>query len=225
VFDIATPFVTIYDRAISSFNDPILMNTYNQNKIQFLEVMFGYLSNAIPAFRIPMSVLSKLEDRTDPAVVSEYFSGTGTEDEFALTAPYDDNNYYDVFVSGVQVPFSYEETGNKVVVDTPPASGTDNVEVVIYTDGEFHTTLNDTEQRILSALLVLSWAEKEKNFLLDIRRLVNDKDFKMYSESGSMRDKGNWYASLREETEKMMLNYSWRRHMTTISENNSIPFV
>jgi hypothetical protein len=225
VLDIATQFVTIYDRAISSFNDPILMNTYNQNKIQFLEIMFGYLSNAIPLFRIPMSVLTKLEDRTDPVVNTEYFSGTGTEDEFHLTTTHTDGDYIDVFVSGVQVEFSYDETGNSVVLDTPPPSGANNIEVVIYTDGYFSTTLNDTEGRILSALLVLAWAEKERNFLMDIRRLVNDKDFKIYSEANSIRDKGNWYSSLREETEKMMLNYSWRKHVETLSTNNSIPYV
>ena len=225
MFDIATKFIEIYDRAISSFNDPILMKVYTQNKIQFLEIMSGYMENAIPLFRIPMSSTVKLENRTDPATVVEYFSGNAAKTEFDLATTHVDGMFYDVFVDEQQVPFTYSETGNKVILDTAPPTGTDNVEVVVYSDGEFSTGLNDTEKRILAALLVLQWAEKEKNFLLDIRRLVNDKDFKMYAESNSMRDKGNWYYSLREETEKMMKDYSWKLYIETVSRNNSIPYV
>jgi len=62
---------------------------------------------------------------------------------------------------------------------------------------------------LLSKLLISNWSMKEKNFSLDIRRLLNDTDFKMTSEANSIRAKGFWYECSKEEVEKSMNQFSW----------------
>jgi hypothetical protein len=40
--------------------------------------------------------------------------------------------------------------------------------------------------------------------------LINDKDFKLISEANSLKEKNNWYISIREEAEKKMQLLSWK---------------
>lgn len=144
----STPFTNIYARAVASFEDPSITNAYQTSLSDFCDILYNYLSNAIPLFNIPKIMQAKLVDRTIPNLsISDY--------------------------------------------------------------GQFNQTLSDREEKILSSLLVQCWAEKEKNFLLDIRRLLNDTDFKLSAESTTIREKGGWYNSIRENSEQAMKQYSW----------------
>lgn len=144
----STPFTNIYARAVASFEDPSITNAYQTSLSDFCDILYNYLSNAIPLFIVPKVIQTKLLDRTVPNLnTSDY--------------------------------------------------------------GQFNQTLTDREEKILSGLLVQCWAEKEKNFLLDIRRLLNDTDFHLAAESSTMREKGNWYSLIREQNMQEMKQYSW----------------
>lgn len=154
-----TPYTNIYARAVASFEDPVITNAYQISQSDFCDLMYNYLSNAIPLFNMPKIIQIKLVDRTIPNT----------------------NDY-----------------------------------------GQFNQTLSEREEKILAGLLVQCWAEKEKNFLLDIRRLLSDTDFKLSAESTTMREKGNWFNSIREQNMQDMKQYSWDLLIDTMNKKYNI---
>ena len=52
---------------------------------------------------------------------------------------------------------------------------------------------------ILSRLLVKSWGENKRNFLLDIQNILTDSDFGLHSSSSALRAKNSWIEQLEEE--------------------------
>ena len=95
-----------------------------------------------------------------------------------------------------------------MVLTTPPA---DNSLVVLqwYFAGCFNVALYPEELDILAMLTTLNWAEKEKNFKLDIRTLLGDKTYK--SEANAKSNVGNkvlWYQSIMQDCDKKMNKFA-----------------
>jgi len=205
----STPFTNIYTRAISEFEDPSISSAYTTSPLSFFKIMYNYINNAIPLFVTPKSIQLKLIDAIKPSGQTELFSGNGVITVFTLTSTPTANAYFNYLVNGISVVGIYSAVTNSVTLTPPPLTGTENVSIEWYDPGQFNQNLSAREERILSFLLVQSWAEKEKNFLLDIRRLLSDTDFKLSAESTTMRSKGDWYNSIRENVESEMKKYSW----------------
>ena len=62
---------------------------------------------------------------------------------------------------------------------------------------------------ILARALVLAWATNEEDFLLDIRRNLNDTDFKLYSEANSIRSKVEWVNQLKFQLDSLTTKLAW----------------
>ncbi len=205
----STPNSNIYTRAINEFDDYRINTVYSNNYISFFKIMYNYLNNAIPLFNIPKIMTNKLSDKVNPIDIIELFSGDGHETNFVLTSTPTLDAYFYYIIDDVPTNGVYDSLTNSVTLHSIAPLGTENITIEWYDSGYFNETLSEREERILSYLLVQNWAEKEKNFLLDIRRLLNDTDFKLSAESANIREKGNWYYSMREHAIKDMKQYSW----------------
>lgn len=204
-------FTEIYNQALSRLDDPILLKTYKENSQEFYRVMYWRLRAAIADFTIPESTVYILQDYTEPVFYSESIEAAGNQTTFELSDSeiiLEDALILNVSVDGLSAD-EYSITDNKIVFDDAVDEGSE-VSVVYYKDGMFNGELSRTEQEILSLFVVKAWAEKERNFLLDIRRLISDKDFKLISEANSLREKNNWYTAIREEAENKMKFFSWK---------------
>lgn len=219
----ATSYVDIYTRAIKRFDDPSITSAYNTNPIDFFQVMLGYLENAIPAFITPMIMLDILNDTTDYSEQTELFDGTGATDTFVLSTTPPTGSYFYAEVGDIPQEVSYTELTNSVQFLSNPPIGNENVLVQWYYAGQFNQTLTVRQQDILSGLLVQCWSEKEKNFLLDIRRLLNDTDYKMGVESSNITSKGNWFAGIREKNDSDMQKYAWDVYNNELRKQYGMP--
>ena len=56
---------------------------------------------------------------------------------------------------------------------------------------------------------LLAWCEKEKNFILDIRNLLTDNDFKIYSPANSIKAKLDWFKNIQEELDDLICKLGW----------------
>ena len=72
---------------------------------------------------------------------------------------------------------------------------------------------------ILSHLIVKAWATNEKNFLLDIQRLLNDSDFKLFSESSVNKSKVSWVNDIDRACQKMQTQLAWNLQFSRASTN------
>jgi hypothetical protein len=212
----AVSFVEIYNRAISSLDDPSITSEYEINPIDFFKTMYTFLLNAIPSFNNPLKMIKILSNKTNPNGQTEIFEGNGTVVVFPLSSTPLDNSFFKYEINNVGVEGLYDSITNSVTFPFPIPSGQNGL-VDWYFAGQFNDGflgglpdyLLDTIEKILGQLLVLKWSEKEKNFLLDIRRLLNDTDFKLHDSSSATNSKVNWYSNIREECEKTMNQFSW----------------
>lgn len=206
----------IYSKAISEFEDPSISSAYENNPIDFFKIMYNYHINAMPLFINPSSEIIKLNDRIEPSTQIELFDGNGLTKDFVLTTIPLNGSFFNCLIGSTPVDGTFNYTTNTMTLTIIAPSGTENVSIEWYYPGQFNQTLDNQEKNILACFLVSCWAEKEKNFLLDIRRLLNDTDFSLSAESTTMREKGNWYYSMREKAEKIMMQYAWILHMTAM---------
>jgi len=219
----STPYSKIYTRAINLLEDPRITSAFESNPIDFFGIMYGYLDNAIPLFITPQAMQSKLSDRTLPTGQIELFNGDGINNVFHLSTTPTTGALFNFMVANVEVIGSYDSLTNNVTLVNIPPIGVENVSIEWYTDGQFNLTLIDRQELILAMLVVQCWSEKERNFLLDIRRLLGDTDFKLISEANSTNSKNNWFANVREHAETEMKKYSWDIYQENLKVQYAIP--
>ena len=106
--------------------------------------------------------------------------------------------------------------------DTPPE---ENVKILIswYFCGEFTNDLNLTEQNILSDLMVWKWLLRERDNIADIRRLLRDTDYALWSEDKTMVSKAKLADIAREKASKSMKQYAWSIYNTNINKAFGLP--
>ena len=219
----ATSKVDIYSRAVKAFDDPRITSAFESNPIEWMEIMSGYLDMAIPLFITPTMMIPILNDITSSSEQTELFDGTGATDTFILTTIPPTDSYFQGTISNINYDLTYTQITNSVTFLFNPPIGTDNVATTWYFAGQFNQTLTDRQQNILAKLLVQCWAEKERNFMLDIRRLLNDNDFKMGVEATNVNAKSNWFASTREYCDNEMNKYSWDVYNETLRTQYGLP--
>jgi hypothetical protein len=220
---VATSRTDIYSRAINRFDDPHITSAFNKSPIEFFEIMSGYLDSAIPYFTIPNIMLSILMDNTKPSGETELFDGTGISNKVTLTTTPTIDAYFYGEINGVPYEVIHDPLTNEITFPIVIPVGVENTLVQWYDAGQFNQTLTDRQCRILSGLLLQCWSEKEMNFLLDIRRLLNDTDYKMGVEATNMMSKARWFNGIREANENEMKMYSWDVYNNELRKQYGMP--
>lgn len=200
-------FPSIYSQAIGLFDDPSITSAFNNSPIQFFQIMYTYLQNAIPRFNNPMKMQVTLSSQNQPSGQTEIFDGNDTTIYNIIATPLP-NSYFEYIVDGNIVNGTYDDVLHSITFSVPIPTGKQG-SFQWYFAGEFINDIDYTAINILARLTVLCWVEKEKNFLLDIRRLLGDTDFKLPSEANSVRAKGGWYSDVKSEINKKMNQYAW----------------
>ena len=76
-------------------------------------------------------------------------------------------------------------------------------------EGEFTETLTLKNKIILSQILTLYWLEKSIQETLQMQNLIQDKDFKMFSQAQNLDAKRQLYNNKREEISQILVNYGY----------------
>ena len=204
-----TSFVDIYTRASAKIDDPLLTKMYEATVIGFCAVMYNYLDAAIPSFNNPIEEMERLRNRTEPVGETDNAVGDGSTTSFTFTNTPSENSLYEVLVDGVMAEATYDSLTNSMILDEAPSD--DSVVMLSwYFPGQFDVELYAEEKDILAMLTVVNWAEKEKNFKLDIRTLLGDKTYK--AETSARANVGNkvlWVESMQEDCQKKMNKFAW----------------
>lgn len=87
-----------------------------------------------------------------------------------------------------------------------------NLEDFNSTTGTFNITLTLTEQNILSDLMTIQWLLKEIQDVTQFQNLLNDTDFKMYSMGQNLKEKSDYYKSIREIANQRMVDYGLKNN-------------
>ena len=211
----------IYKRAIKLFDDPIIQKAYVEDKVRFHKLMYPHLMNGLDLFNNPSSVSLALLDQTDPVGQLETLVGDGG-DTYTLTITPAEGSDMSYIVNGVYDkkasydPENHTVTFSKVVPEGIPCS------VEWYSCGCFNTDFTSVQSPTMSAsaisakvtdilarALVLNWATEEQNYLLDIKNILTDTDFKLYSPANSIRAKCEWVNKVQNDFDTLTNKFSW----------------
>lgn len=208
-----TSFVDIYAMVMQRIDDPSLTKLYETSPIAFYTVMYNYLESAIPSFSNPIEEMQRLRNQTLPFGESDTFIGDGEENVFSFTNEIADDSILEASVNGVLAEYTYNSIDNTITFETVPQES-QKVVISWYFPGKFNFDMYSEEKDILSLLTSLNWAEKEKNFKLDIRTLIGDKTYRADSSARtSVGNKVSWYEAIQEDCQKKMNRFAWNYYM------------
>ena len=223
-------FKGIYTKAIGLFDDPKLTIAYNTNLMQFYKLMYTYLQNSISLFNNPLSAVRLLGSYKEPKGQMEVFIGDGVANEFILDKSFviSDNSVYQFIVNGKEVKATIDKENRKIIFPEALGEGAE-ISVEQYYIGEFESSFDATIakpgqqqiminqiQDILARLLVKSWGENTRNFLLDIQNILMDSDFKLHSASAALSSKNAWLDQLDQEILQYQNKLAWNMKMMSV---------
>lgn len=211
-----TSFSEIYSMAITELKDPHLKKIYVENEILFSQVMYNYLTNAIPLFTNPFQAAMRLKKRTEPTEYSQKYSVEQVTDEFVLDVPVPEeeleNTIFVCLVDGERMDGKYNAETSTFTTETEVTAGS-IVDISYYYTGEFLLQLYDQEKYILSQWVAACWSESENNDQMDIARLLGDDDFKLSSNATTTQAKVTWNIVNKETAMKRMSKFAWDASM------------
>ena len=217
------PFQDIYAKAIGLFDDPKITAAYNSNLMQFYKLMYVYLQNSISLFNNPLSVIRLISNYEEPNGLMEIFESDGETVKFKLDEAFQliEGSVYCFVADGEQVEATIDKANRTVTFpEVLPLGKQFSIEQ--YFAGQFvcdmsHLSSSTLVQMniisnikdILSRLLVKSWGENQRNFLLDIQNILTDSDFGLHSSSSALRAKNIWVEQLDEEIMQYQNKLAW----------------
>lgn len=216
-------FTEIYRKAIALFDDPKITKAYENNKIQFYKLMYTYLQNSISSFNNPSDIAFRLANYNEPIGQMEVFIANDVDNEFTLDIDFNllDNSTYQYMENGIIVQGTLDKINRKVIFPNILSEG-EEYSFEQYYVGEFlddlsGMTSNANMQKsikiqikdILSRLLIKSWAEQTRNFLVDIQNILTDHDFKVHPASNALRSKNEWLGQLEQESLQCQNKLAW----------------
>ena len=219
-------FKSIYERAINLFDDPDINRAYMQNKVVFEKMMYEHLANGVQFFQDPTAIAWSLLDQTPPSGTMEIFTGNeAVEGKVTLSSTPLANSDFAIMINGkIDSKAEYDAETNTVTL-SQEIKDTDEISVEWYFGGQFNTDFSTVStplissavigakvQDILARALVLAWAEKNKNFILEIRNVLTDTDFKIYSPANSTTSKIEWVKDLRKDFDTLTTKLGWDLH-------------
>lgn len=216
-------FKDIYARAINLFDDPDYDRAYVQNIVRFEKMMYPHLLDGFQLFTNPTSIAWALVDQTSPSGQMEIFSGEGVVDNTVIlsTTPLPNSDFVCMINGEVDLGAEIDLKTNKIRFSKEITSK-DEVSVEWYFCGQFNTDFISSSAPfvstsligskvvdILARALVISWAEKNKNFILEIRNVLTDTDFKIYSPANAIKSKIDWVKNLIWELDTLQTKLAW----------------
>lgn len=217
-------FNEIYTKAIGLFDDPKITTAYQTNKIQFYKLMYTYLQTAISQFSTPTNIAYRLANYNEPKGILQKIKADGINNTFTLDSDFIilANSEYS-FIEGNLITIGTINIENRTVTfpDILPNGQEYAIEqyyigefldnfsgIIIETGGDGY--IKQSTINILARLLVCSWAESQRNLLLDINNTMTDTDFKLTSNSPILKSKIAWVKQLQEEIGQYKQSLDWK---------------
>lgn len=217
------PFQDIYAKAIGLFDDPKITAAYNSNLMQFYKLMYVYLQNSISLFNNPLSVVKIISDFEEPNGQMQIFESDGVQTTFILDEDFQlkENSIYHYIANGKTIDAVVDKKNRTVSFPYALQKG-EQFSIEQYYIGQFNCNFSilassKVEQLniisyikdILARLLIKSWGENQRNFLLDIQNILTDSDFNVHSSSNALRAKNSWVKQLDEEILQYQNKLAW----------------
>lgn len=213
-------FRDIFDRAFNLFDDPDISKKYFNDQAGFQADMLDYLIIGKNKFTSPTAITNRLVKCDSPEGQMEIFDGDGTDTYTLVSTPHVASGF--TFRIGNQkVPAVYNAETNSVTFPRAIET-TEQCSVTWYYAGAFTADFDgcfrsefdmnaimDKVVNILAYGLLSAWGDKEVGRVLDVRNILTDTDFQMYSPANSARAKVEWRNQMNRDMDTLISELTW----------------
>ena len=218
-------FYDIFEKAFNLFSDPDIDHKYFFDRVGFQQDMLDYLIIGKNKFTSPTAITDKLVIQDSPIGKLEIIDGDNTDTYVLVSEPHEHSAFtFKIGKDYVPGRYFYDETDHqhKVVFPRTVLFG-ETCSVAWYYAGAFSADFSlslradfpmaailDKIVTILAYALVSAWADKEVNRVLDIRNVLTDTDFKLYSPANSADAKVKWRDQINKDMDTLVSELNWR---------------
>lgn len=216
-------FSEIFDRAFNLFADPDIERKYFNDRAGFQKDMLDYLILGKNKFVSPVAITERLVQTDTPVGKYEEDSGDGGN-EYTLESSIPNGGKgvgFTYFINKEKVFGSYDPLTNSVKFDRA-VDVDDTWGVCWFYAGAFTAdfsgcfrsdfSMNAIMDKIINILaygLLSAWGDKEVGRVLEVRNILTDNDFKMYSPANSARAKVEWRNQMNRDMDTLISELNW----------------
>lgn len=217
-------FYDIFERVFALFDDPDLSRKYYEDQAGYQSDMLDYLMVGKNKFTYPTAITDKLNEYSDPVGYVESDSGNGT-DTYILNNQVVNNGEkvgFTFAIDGKPVHGEYDHENNSIKFErtvTPEETWA----VSWFYAGAFTADFSrcfrsdypiapimEKIVTILAYATLSSWGDKEVGRVIEVRNILTDTDFKMYSPANSARAKVEWRNQMNRDMDTLVSELNWR---------------
>lgn len=216
-------FSEIFDRAFNLFADPDIEKKYFNDRAGFQKDMLDYLIIGKNKFVSPVAITDRLVEMDKAVGKYEEDSGDGGN-EYTLESEIPNRGEgvgFTFFINKEKVFGVYNPENNSVKFERN-VSTTDTWGVCWFYAGAFTAdfskcfradySMNAIMDKIINILaygLLSAWGDKEVGRVLDVRNILTDHDFQMYSQANSARAKVEWRNQMNKDMDTLISELNW----------------
>ena len=217
-------FYDIFEKSMSIFDDPDLSRKYYEDQAGFQSDMRDFLMVGKNKFTYPTAITDKLIVCDEAVGYMESDSGNGT-DTYTLEQTVANNGEkvgFTFAVDGKPIQAQYNAEDNSVTFERN-IEATETWSVSWFYAGAFSADFSnclrsdfpieaimDKVVTILAYALLSAWGDKEVGRVLEVRNILTDTDFKMYSPANSARAKVEWRNQMNRDMDTLVSELNWR---------------
>ena len=217
-------FYDIFEKSMSIFDDPDLSRKYYEDQAGFQSDMRDFLMVGKNKFTYPTAITDKLIVCDEAVGYMESDSGNGT-DTYTLEQTVANNGEkvgFTFAVEGKPIQAQYNAEDNSVTFERN-IEATETWSVSWFYAGAFSADFSnclrsdfpieaimDKVVTILAYALLSAWGDKEVGRVLEVRNILTDTDFKMYSPANSARAKVEWRNQMNRDMDTLVSELNWR---------------
>lgn len=216
-------FSEIFDRAFNLFADPDIEKKYFNDRAGFQKDMLDFLIIGKNKFVSPVAITDRLVEMDKAVGKYEEDSGDGGN-EYVLESEIPNRGEgvgFTFFINKEKVFGVYDPENNSVKFERN-VSTTDTWGVCWFYAGAFTADFSkcfradysmdaimDKIINILAYGLLSAWGDKEVGRVLDVRNILTDHDFQMYSQANSARAKVEWRNQMNKDMDTLISELNW----------------
>ena len=216
-------FSDIFDRAFNLFSDPDIDQKYYNDQAGFQSDMLDFLIIGKNKFVSPVAITDKLNVYDAAVGYTESDSGDGSS-KYVLEQQVANGGVgvgFTYRIGDEKVFGSYDPTDNSVTFSRPVESNETWVVSWFYGgaftadfSGCFRSDFNmdaimEKIINILAYALLSAWGDKEVGRVLEVRNILTDTDFNIYSPANSAKAKVEWRNQMNRDMDTLISELNW----------------
>lgn len=213
-------FEEIFNMTFNLFDDPDISRKYVLDKAGFQRDMLDFLIIGKNKPAIPEAIQEQLILSDQPQTIIEDGDGNGSA-TYTLEGEIPEH-YAVTYRIGKQVVFGqYDSETHQVTFDREVKAGeqwsidafyagafTGDFSKCLRSDFNMNTVMNKVIT-ILAYATLSAWGDKEVGRVLEVRNILTDTDFKMYSPANSAKAKMEWRDKMNANMDTLSVNLNW----------------